>query len=78
MQEFIVPEYTPVLAAANGIVIYVKDDSTIGGPNPIYQKYTNFITIMHANEEYSRLKALGTSKLKSQSRSSCQQRARDS
>jgi murein DD-endopeptidase MepM/ murein hydrolase activator NlpD len=21
---------------------------------PIYQKYTNFITIMHANEEYSR------------------------
>jgi murein DD-endopeptidase MepM/ murein hydrolase activator NlpD len=43
-----------VLAAANGIVVYVKDDSTIGGPNPIYQKYTNFITIMHANEEYSR------------------------
>jgi murein DD-endopeptidase MepM/ murein hydrolase activator NlpD len=52
--DFIVPEYTPVLAAANGIVVYVKDDSTIGGPNPIYQKYTNFITIMHANEEYSR------------------------
>ena len=52
--DFIVPEYTPVLAAANGIVTYVKDDSTIGGPNPIYQKYTNFITIMHANEEYSR------------------------
>ncbi|MGB6590740.1 MAG: M23 family metallopeptidase [Candidatus Nitrosopolaris sp.] len=52
--DFIVPEYTPVLAAANGIVAYVKDDSTIGGPNPIYQKYTNFITIMHANEEYSR------------------------
>ena len=52
--DFIVPEYTPVLAAANGIVTYVKDDSTIGGPNPIYQKYTNFITIMHANGEYSR------------------------
>jgi murein DD-endopeptidase MepM/ murein hydrolase activator NlpD len=52
--DFIVPEYTPVLTAANGIVAYVKDDSTIGGPNPIYQKYTNFITIMHANEEYSR------------------------
>jgi hypothetical protein len=42
--DFIVPEFTPVLAAANGIVSYVKDDSTIGGPNPIYQKYTNFIT----------------------------------
>ena len=52
--DFIVPEFTPVLAAANGIVTYVKDNSTIGGPNPIYQKYTNFITIMHANEEFSR------------------------
>ena len=52
--DFIVPEHTPVFAAANGIVTYVKDDSTIGGPNPIYQKYTNFITIMHANQEYSR------------------------
>jgi murein DD-endopeptidase MepM/ murein hydrolase activator NlpD len=78
MQEFIVPEYTPVPAAANGIVIYVKDDSTIGGPNPIYQKYTNFITIMHANEEYSRLKALGTSKLKGRSRSNRQRGTRDS
>ena len=38
----------------DGIVAYVKADSTIGGPNPIYWKYTNFITIMHANEEYSR------------------------
>ena len=52
--DFIVPERTPVFAAANGIVTYVKDDSTIGGPNPIYQNYTNFITIMHANQEYSR------------------------
>ena len=40
-----IPQYS---RAANGIVTYVKDDSTIGGPNPIYQKYTNFITIMHA------------------------------
>lgn len=52
--DFIVQEHTPVYAAANGIVTYVKDDSTIGGPNPIYQNYTNFITIMHANQEYSR------------------------
>lgn len=43
---------TPV--PANGIVAYVKHDSGIGGPNPIYWKYTNFITIMHSNEEYSR------------------------
>ena len=52
--DFIVPEHTPVFAAANGMVAYVKDDSTIGGPDLVYQKYTNFITIMHVNQEYSR------------------------
>ena len=57
---FIVPENTPVLAAANGIVTYVKDDSSIGGPNPIYWNFTNFVTIMHANEEYSRYDHLAT------------------
>ena len=52
--DFIVAENTPVLAAANGIVTYVNDDSSIGGANPIYWNFTNFIVIMHANEEYSR------------------------
>lgn len=48
------PENTPVLAAAKSIVSYVKDDSSIGGPSPIYWNSTNFVAIMHANEEYSR------------------------
>lgn len=52
--DFLVPENIPVLAAANGIVTYVKDDSNIGGPNPACWNYTNFIVIMHANGEYSR------------------------
>jgi murein DD-endopeptidase MepM/ murein hydrolase activator NlpD len=52
--DFIVPENTPVLAAANGVVTYVKDDSSIGGPNPTYWNFTNFVAIMHANKEYSR------------------------
>ena len=52
--DFLVTENTPVLAAANGIVTYVKDDSNVGGPNPDYWNYTNFIVIMHANGEYSR------------------------
>lgn len=52
--DFLVPENTPVLASANGIVTHVKDDSNIGGPNPVYWNYTNFIVIMHANDEYSR------------------------
>ena len=52
--DFLVPEHTPYLAATKGIVTYVKDDSNIGGPSPVYWNYTNFIAIMHANEEYSR------------------------
>src|ERR671923_1919415 len=52
--DFIVPENTPVLAAANGIVTFVKDDSNVGGSDPIYWMYTNFIVIMHTNGEYSR------------------------
>jgi murein DD-endopeptidase MepM/ murein hydrolase activator NlpD len=52
--DLIVPENTPVLAAANGIVNFIKDDSNIGGPEPSYWTYTNFIVIMHPNGEYSR------------------------
>jgi murein DD-endopeptidase MepM/ murein hydrolase activator NlpD len=52
--DFIVDEETPVLAAADGIVTFVKDDSNTGGSNPIYWSLTNFIVIMHSNGEYSR------------------------
>jgi hypothetical protein len=75
--DFLVTENTPVLAAANGIVTYVKDDSNVGGPNPDYWNYTNFIAIMHMNGEYSRYDHLGTSKLKSQNRPSYCQRTCD-
>ncbi len=52
--DFIVPQNTPVLAAADGTVTYTKDDSNIGGPNPSYWNYTNFIAIMHQNGEHTR------------------------
>lgn len=52
--DFVVPKNTPVLAAAEGAVTYIKDDSNIGGPDPSYWFYTNFITIRHSNGEYSR------------------------
>jgi murein DD-endopeptidase MepM/ murein hydrolase activator NlpD len=52
--DFIVDEDTPVLAAGDGIVIFVKDSSNIGGPNPFYWDHTNFIVIVHSNGEYSR------------------------
>jgi murein DD-endopeptidase MepM/ murein hydrolase activator NlpD len=52
--DFIVDEDTLVLAAYDGVVIFVKDSSKIGGPNPVYWVHTNFIVIMHSNGEYSR------------------------
>ncbi len=52
--DFIVRENTPVLAAADGFVTFVKDDSYIGGPSIEYWHDTNFIVIQHANGEYSR------------------------
>jgi len=52
--DFIVDKETPVLAADDGIIIFVNDSSNIGGSNPVYWEYTNFIVIMHSNGEYSR------------------------
>jgi murein DD-endopeptidase MepM/ murein hydrolase activator NlpD len=52
--DFIVDKETPVLAADDGIVIFVNDSSNIGGSNPVYWGHTNFIVIMHSNGEYSR------------------------
>ena len=52
--DFIVDESTAVLAAADGIVLFVNDSFNIGGSNPIYWNHTNFIVIEHSNEEYSR------------------------
>jgi murein DD-endopeptidase MepM/ murein hydrolase activator NlpD len=52
--DFIVDNGAPVLAADDGIVIFVKDNSNTGGPDPIYWRHTNFIVIMHSNGEYSR------------------------
>ena len=45
---------TPVLAAADGIVTFVKDDSYSGGASVDYWYDSNFIVIGHANGEYSR------------------------
>ena len=52
--DFIAPQNTPVLVAADGEVIFVSDDSNVGGPDPFYWNTTNFITIRHSFGEYSR------------------------
>ena len=54
-----------MLAAAKGIVTYVKDDSNTGGPDISFWDHTNFIIIMHANEEYSRYDHLESQRSKS-------------
>ncbi len=57
--DFIVPPNTPVLAAADGTVTYVKDDSNVGGPDPSYWNYSNFVSIRHQNGEHTRYDHLG-------------------
>ena len=42
------------MQTADGIVIFVKDDSDIGGPYPSYWDSTNYIIIEHSNGEFSR------------------------
>jgi len=52
--DFVALENTTVLAAAAGTVTYVKVDSEIGGPSINFWNYSNFISIKHQNEEYTR------------------------
>lgn len=52
--DFLVPENTPVLAAADGVVAFVRDDSYSGGPTADYWFDSNFIVIRHPHGEYSR------------------------
>ena len=52
--DFIAPQNTLVLAAADGKVKYVKDDSNVGGSDPSYCNYSNFISITHQNRENTR------------------------
>jgi murein DD-endopeptidase MepM/ murein hydrolase activator NlpD len=61
-----VPENTIVLAAAEGTVMYVKDDSDIGGPLINFWNYSNFISLKHQNEVYTRYDHLdfGSSKVR--------------
>jgi murein DD-endopeptidase MepM/ murein hydrolase activator NlpD len=52
--DFIAPQNTPVLAAVDGEVLFISDNSNAGGPDPLYWNTTNFITIKQSKGEYSR------------------------
>jgi murein DD-endopeptidase MepM/ murein hydrolase activator NlpD len=52
--DLLAPGETPVLAAADGIITFVNTGSVVGGPDISFWDYSNFIVIMHSNDEYSR------------------------
>lgn len=47
------PIGTPVRAAADGVIIDLKDGSEKGGDDKKFEQYGNFVEIEHANGEYS-------------------------
>jgi murein DD-endopeptidase MepM/ murein hydrolase activator NlpD len=51
--DFICEEGTEVRAAADGVVIDLKSDSSAGRPRKELEPYGNFIEIKHLNGEYS-------------------------
>lgn len=51
--DFLAPCKTPILAALDGIVFRVRQDSNIGGDTQDFDQYGNFIEIKHINDECS-------------------------
>ena len=52
--DYVISEGTPVKTATDGIVVEVKDDSNITGPTrEEFEKYGNYIEILHPNNEYA-------------------------
>ncbi|AFG38839.1 M23 family metallopeptidase [Spirochaeta africana] len=45
--DFDLEEGDPVHAARSGLVVEIKQDSSIGGPSPRYTEHANFILIQH-------------------------------
>jgi murein DD-endopeptidase MepM/ murein hydrolase activator NlpD len=57
--DFAMPEGTTVCAAREGIVVDLKEDSTVGGPEEKLKDQSNFVSIAHADGtigEYHHLK----------------------
>jgi hypothetical protein len=72
--DFIVDEETPVLAAADGIVNFVKDSSNIGGSNPIYWSHIKFCCNQALKWRILTIRSLKLQEFKGESWSICQSR----
>ena len=51
--DFIVPQGTPVYAAAKGEIVWIRNNSKKGGPFKKYWLKGNRIVIKHKNKEYT-------------------------
>jgi len=51
--DYELEEGRPILAAASGKVVFVKDDSNVGGPDKKYWHDGNRVVIQHPNGEFS-------------------------
>lgn len=47
--DFRMPEGTPVVAAADGVVRMARGDSSIGGCDPEFAPFANYVVVTHAN-----------------------------
>lgn len=47
--DFRMPEGTPIVAAADGVVRLARGDSEIGGCDPAYAKFANYVVVTHGD-----------------------------
>ena len=51
--DFACPEGTPIKASRSGEIVFVREDSDVGGPNEKYWNMGNRLVIRHENGEYT-------------------------
>lgn len=57
--DFLVPDGTPVLAARSGFVMEIQQGSNEWGNGAKYRDLLNYVTVKHADDEYSQYCHLG-------------------
>jgi murein DD-endopeptidase MepM/ murein hydrolase activator NlpD len=51
--DFVMEEGTKVCASRKGMVVRIKEDSNIGGPDISFMKHANLITVLHDDGSYA-------------------------
>ncbi len=58
--DFVMPQYTPLVAARDGVVIEVQNDHLLGGKDRSLLSQANYIRILHADETFATYAHLAT------------------